>query len=104
MSVSDSRLTQINKVVGEYDVWVHVFLPFPKLKVKIKESSKGGFTGQVDVAFKSRTDGSSDWIVGFGNTADEALEDAIKSFLNSVPENESLTEDDFEWSESSNWN
>lgn len=98
-NVSDSRVTQIYKVVGEYDVWAHVLLPFPKFKVKIKESSKGGFTGQVNVAFKSRLDGSPDWIVGLGNAPEEALEDAINNFINSVPENESLTEEDFEWAD-----
>ncbi|MDC0760598.1 hypothetical protein POF51_07840 [Brevibacillus sp. AG] len=98
-SVSDFRVTQIDKVVGEYDVWAHVFLPFPKFKVKIKENSRGGFTGQVNVALKSSADESPDWIVGFGNTPNEALEDAIKYFLNSVPENESLTEEDFEWAD-----
>ncbi|MBG9944170.1 hypothetical protein ABD77_19775 [Brevibacillus formosus] len=76
-----------------------MFLPLTKFKIKIKESNKGGFFGQVNVAFKSRVDGSRDWIAGFGNTPDEALEDAINCFLNSVSENESLTEEGFEWAD-----
>lgn len=98
--VKHEGISYIEKIVAEFDVWVHPSLPFAKVKVKIKENSKTGtFFGQVNVAVISVLDGTPDWIGGNDSTIEEALENAVKHFYLTLQGREGLSIDDFEWAD-----
>lgn len=55
--VKHEKVSCIEKIVAEFDIWVHQSLPFAKMKIKVKENSKSGhFKGAVAAAVRS-------WIV-----------------------------------------
>ncbi|WP_010501800.1 hypothetical protein [Paenibacillus elgii] len=101
-SIKVDGVTKMEKVVAEFNVWAIQKLPFPKFKVKIRESSTGGYSGSTNVAVRSLIDNEPDWIAGFGNTISESLENTIKSFFETIEgmEEASLSEDNFVWSDS----
>lgn len=95
------NVTKIEKIVAEFNVWATQNLPFPKFKVKIRETSIGGYFGSTNVAIKSTLDNEPDWISGFGYSISECLEDTIKSFFSTLEgiERDDLSEDKFVWSD-----
>jgi hypothetical protein len=98
----DIKITGINKIdkiVAEFHVWAIDKVPNGKFKVKILETAKGGYIGLPNLAVKSIKDGTPDGMAGFGQSIEEALEDTIKYFLQTLEGREDLTEDDFEWSD-----
>jgi hypothetical protein len=88
----------IEKVVAEFHIWSTEKIPYGKFKVKIFESQNGSFTGSPNIAVKSLEDDSPDWIGGMGTSIEEALEDTLKCFMDTLKGREDLTEEDFEWS------
>lgn len=99
--LSIENVTRIDRVADEFHVWAHVTLPFPKFKVKVLERRNGDFLGIPNVAVKNLEDGTPVWISGIGNTVEQALEDALRCFLATVEGRVNLTEEDFEWSDPS---
>ena len=94
-------ITDIDKVVAEFDVWLDPKLfPFPKMKVKVKQRSHD-FAAFSNLSRCDRSTGVPDGIAGLGSTADEALRDLLKRFVSDAQEcspPEGLAEDDFTWS------
>jgi hypothetical protein len=91
-------VSKIEKIVGEFNIWSIDKLPFPKFKIKIRESNRGGYFGSTNVAVKSNIDNEPDWISGFGNSVSEALEDTIKCFFDTIG-NDDMSEEDFIWAD-----
>lgn len=94
-------VNKIEKVVAEFNIHVMEKLPFFKFKIKIRESSAGGYFGSPNVAVRSQIDHKPDWISGFGHSIDKALEDTIICFFKTLEDvdTKNLTEEDFVWSD-----
>src|SRR5258708_29578194 len=92
------EIAKIERVVAHFEVWAIGVFPSAKVKIKILESPTGYYTGFPNMAAKSRQDRSPDWIAGVGDSISDALEDTIKSLLQSITENGATSEEDFEWS------
>ncbi|EMT49946.1 hypothetical protein I532_24935 [Brevibacillus borstelensis AK1] len=92
-------INKIDKVVAEFQVWAIEKVPYGKFKIKILETAKGGYIGLPNLAVKNIRDGTPDGTSGFGGTIEEALEDTIKYFLQTLEGRENLTENDFVWSD-----
>lgn len=73
-------------------------LPFAKFKVKIIERDDGSFLGVPNVA-KVGLDWQPEWIGGLGASVEEALEDALRNFVQSLGNRTDLAEDSFAWAE-----
>ena len=96
-------ISNIEKVVAEFNIWSLEKIPYGKFKVKVIENKKGGFIGIPNVRIKNSSDGSIDGISGLGTSIDEALEDTLIYLMDLVNDYEKkykreLTEEDFEWS------
>ncbi|MGY0374238.1 hypothetical protein [Clostridium sp. JNZ J1-5] len=96
-------VTEINKLVDEFEIWALNKVPYEKVKVKIWENSKRGYIGVPNMQIKNHEDGSIDGITGLGNSPEEALEDTLKCFMELIDDYEKLyqrglKEDDVEWS------
>ena len=70
-------------------------LPFASFKVKIIERDNQSFLAIPNVA-RRLPDGSPDWTAGLGNSIDEALEDALRYFAESIGDGSDSLED-YEW-------
>lgn len=94
-------VNEIEKVVAEFNIHAMQKLPFFKFKVKVRESSTGGYCGSPNVAVRSQIDNEPDWTSGFGHSIAEALEDTIVYFFKTLEgiDIDNLTEDDFVWSD-----
>lgn len=91
-----NEVVEINKVVAVFEIWNHIKLPYGKFKVKILEKCDGSFIGVPNVAFKDH-EGNVNWISGFGKSIEEALEDTISCFFDTIKKEEELKDIDFEW-------
>ena len=94
-------VARIDRVVAQLEVCLDGTFPFPKLKVKVLQRQGGDYLAVPNVAIRHRVTREPDWIAGLGNTAEEAVEDLLPSFVRGVRENTpqgGLTESDFEWS------
>jgi hypothetical protein len=74
------------------------WLPFAAFKVKVIERAGDTFLGVPNVAVLA-ADGSPHWVSGLGDTAEEALEDALNHFVRSLDGRQDLPEDAFVWSD-----
>lgn len=92
-------INKIDKVVAEFEVWATEKVPYGKFKIKILETTNGGYIGLPNLAVKNISDGTPEGTSGFGRTIEEALEDTIKYFLQTLEGRTDLAEDDFEWSD-----
>ena len=92
-------ISSISKIVAYFEVWSINNFPHSKIKVKIMEDQFSSFTGITNVAAKERQLLSPDWRAGFGKSIEEALEDTIKTFLESIAQNKAIEESDFEWAD-----
>ncbi len=92
----------IEKVVGEFYVMCMTYMPNCQFRVKIIQDSYGKYLGRVNVAIKNSKDESPEWVGATGESIDEALENSINEFINSIQSSgrdlNNLTEEDFEWS------
>lgn len=89
-------IAEIQKVISEFEIFSDR-VPYGKFKVKVIEKANGSFIGTPNIALKN-SDGIPEWVSGLGTTANEALEDCLKYFLESMMARNNLSESDFEWS------
>ncbi len=95
-------ILRIDRIVGEFDVWLDESFPFAKMKVKVLNRACGDFLAVTNLGVRSLTTGERDGIAGLGDSADEAVSDLLIRFVSLVRENTpeaGLTASDFEWSE-----
>jgi len=85
----------IEKCVAEFDVGELIKTPWAKFKVKIYESQNGMLKGYTNLNIRDKTGGFSGE-AGHGNTIEEALENTILHFLDSLNEKETWSEEDFQ--------
>ena len=101
-NISIAEIQGIEKVVAEFYVKCVTYIPNCQFRVKITEDIYGKYSGRVNLAIKNSRDGSPEWVGGTGDSIDEALENSIKEFLNSikscVKNINLLQEEDFDWS------
>jgi hypothetical protein len=88
---------RIARVCGLYEV-TDTRVPGTRFKVKILERAEGDFIALLNVCLKDRH-GSPDGMAGLGGTEIEALEDALKWFMQDLAQRKTLNNDDFEWSD-----
>jgi hypothetical protein len=92
-------LGPIQRVTATFQVGPPLaWLPFPAFKVKVIERTGGSYLGVPNVAVRA-ADGSPDWVSGLGDTAEEALEDALNNFVRSLDGRQELPEGAFVWSD-----
>ena len=91
-----SNISQIEKCVGEFNIWELNICPYAKFKIKIFENSDGNFTGYSNLLVIDEI-GEYYCAVGYGNTLEIALEDTIQYFfkMTSRKPPEEWTEKDF---------
>ena len=71
----------IEKLVGEFQIWIPAILPYGKMKVRVYENRDGVFWGYTDVMVIRKFDNSPEGAAGHGSSVEEALEDTIKYFM-----------------------
>ena len=93
------KVEKLEKLVGEYNVWMHTILPYGKMKVKIYQDQDSTYTGYTDIKIKRKIDGISEASIGYGKTQEEALKDTIRWFMQILKEDyiNGLTEKDIEY-------
>lgn len=74
------------------------WLPFPSFKVKVWERGDGSFLGVPNVAVSGH-DGSPEWTSGLGATVEEALEDALNRFVETLSGRGDLPDECFAWAD-----
>jgi hypothetical protein len=72
------------------------WLSFPSFKVKVLERVDGSFLGVLNVAVRGH-DGSPEWTSGLGATVEEALEDALNRFVETLCGRGDLPDESFAW-------
>lgn len=87
---------RISKVVGEFQIYETRKVPYGKFRIKVLEECQGCFSAFPNAAYKNN-EGQPEWTSGRGCTIEEALEDAIKYFMESLPNEQFCTDDKFEW-------
>lgn len=94
------NVSQIEKTVAEFTIWMIGVLPYAKMKIKVYESNSGCYTGRTDLQIKRKFDGCPECAMGFGETIEEALEDTIIYFNKMLKEDNlvELTENDIAYS------
>ena len=88
----------IEKCVGEFNIFETLNTPYGKFKIKIYERKNGKYVGYTNLQIKDK-DGCALAGVGHGETIDEALKDTIEYFLDMIDENKNICEDIFECSD-----
>lgn len=91
-------IANIQKCVGEFNVWELQKTPYAKFKVKVFEGSKGEFTGYTNLLIKDK-DGCPYPGVGHGSSLDESLFNTIQSFMKTLDGKKEWSEEDFECSD-----
>lgn len=94
------KLSDIEKTVAEFTVWMEEILPSGKMKIKIYESQSGSYMGMTDLRIKRKFDGCPEGAIGAGKTIDATLVDTINYFKEMLKEDglDKLTEEDIEHS------
>lgn len=77
-------------------------LPFACFTVKVLERANGSFAAHLNVAVRG-PDGYPDAYAGLGDTPDSALADSLDYFWRAVQERAAKREEDFVWTNSSEW-
>lgn len=98
-NIKINGITKINKCVGEYLIFHDGRFPFINFRVQIYEDCHGSYTGIPNFGIKSCLDGSLEVEAGFGKTESECLEDTLTNLLKIISKRDTLTPDDFEWTE-----
>src|ERR1700722_6479784 len=94
-------IMRIDRVAGEFEVWLGEIFPFPKMKVKVLEQQGAGFLAVTNLHVLNKTSRDPEYMSGLGSNLDDALDDLITRFLDIVRENmpaTGLSESDFIWS------
>jgi len=95
-------VTEINKLIGEFEVWALNKIPYEKFKIRIWENSRGEYIGVPNIRINNHLDGSIDGTTGLGNSPEEALEDTLKYLMDLIEDyekkyNRELDEGDVVW-------
>ncbi len=88
----------IARIVDVFQLGAPSVCPFAFFKIKVLERQNGSFLAVPNVA-RLGTDGSPDWTSGLGNSANDALQDAIRWFVESVKGAGDLPVSEFEWAD-----
>lgn len=96
--VKFDKIASIEKLVAEFYVMEFQKTPYSRLRVKIVENQLGFYKGFTNVQIRDEA-GFFFECVGFGNTIEDALEETIKYFLETLDEKELWNDDDFDWSD-----
>jgi hypothetical protein len=94
-------IKRIDRVAGQFEVWLDESFPFAKMKVKVLERSPRDFLAVSNVFIRNINSQDPQYISGLGDSIEEALEDLMTRFLGDVRDNlpeSGLSEADFEWS------
>ena len=92
----------IARVVDVFQLGAPPSCPFAYFKIKVLERQNGSLLAVPNVA-RLAANGSPDWISGLGDSADVALQDAIKCFVDSVRDSDELPDAEFEWSDTTDF-
>ena len=79
--IKNNKISKIEKLAGEYEIWMIGVLPYGKMKVKIYEAENRTFSGRTNIQIKRKFDGMPEAAVGFGKTIEETIEDVVEWFL-----------------------
>lgn len=93
-------IAEINKCVGEFQIFQVGLIPSTNFRVKIYENQRGHFTGTTNLGLKSLVDECPEYGIGFGHSIEEVLEDTVKYFMNEIQQRNNLKEEDFVWVDS----
>lgn len=80
-NINVDQVGNIEKMVGEFLIWMPELLPYAKMKIKIYENRDGKYTGYTDVRILRVYDKTPEGAVGFGNSVEVALEQTLKNFV-----------------------
>ena len=100
--VKIKNIADIEKLVAEFNVTELKLTPYGKFKVKIFEKSNGKFIGYTNIMLKDE-EGCPFSGVGYGEDISSTLKDTIEYFLKMLSEKENLIDDDFEFSDVSDF-
>ncbi len=96
------EIQNIKQVVAEFYITCIKYVPNYQFKVKITEDVRGNYSGRINIAIKNLENNSPEWIGGSGVSIDEALENSLNEFINSIKSSgkdlNNLIDEDFEWS------
>ncbi len=101
MAEKSNHSFRIDKVAGEFQVWLDDSFPFAKMKVKVLERSSGDFLAVPNLFVLDPLSQEPVYISGLAGSASEALDDLLTRFVANVRENTppgGLTETSFVWS------
>jgi hypothetical protein len=94
-------ILSIDRVVAEFRI-ESPDIPSRYFRVKITETNTNRYIGRCNVSINS-TDNCPEWILGMGNSIDEALEDTLQQFVRSLQQHKGdrsfLEEEDFTWAD-----
>lgn len=88
------KIANIEKCVGEYNIWELEKTPYAKFKVKIYVNTHSWYTGYTNLQVKDEM-GDCYCAVGHGETEAEALEDTMQQFFKMLRRKETWEESDF---------
>ncbi|WP_437570363.1 hypothetical protein [Sorangium sp. So ce542] len=91
----------IARVCGLYEI-TDTRVPGARFQIKVIEREPGDYLASLNVCLKS-PDGSPNWQVGLGGTEMEALQNALKYFMDELAKKSACAPDEFEWSDSSDF-
>jgi hypothetical protein len=92
-------ILSIDRVVAEFQI-ESPEIPSRYFRVKITEKNTSRYMGRCNISINS-SDDCPEWISGFGDSIDEALEDTLQQFMRSLRQYKGdrsfLEEEDFSW-------
>jgi len=88
--------TEIARVCGVYEITEMQYIPGTKFKIKVLERAKEDFIAIPNVSFRI-SDNTVDGMAGLGRTEEEALEDALRWFMEELMKRTDWSPNDFEW-------
>jgi hypothetical protein len=94
-------ILSIDRVVAEFQI-ESPEIPSRYFRVKITEKSTNRYMGRCNVSINN-ADNCPEWILGMGDSIDEALEDTLQQFVRSLQQHKGdrsfLEEEDFTWAD-----
>lgn len=94
--------TSVARVCNEYEFHELKKVPGTKFRIKVLERTDGGYIALPNVAVRG-PDGYGDGRAGLGRTEAEALQNAVRAFMDDIAALSEPTEASFEWSDPSDF-
>jgi len=88
------KVTKIEKLVGEYNIWELEKTPYAKFKIKIYVSESGSYSGYTNLQVADKN-GEFYCGVGWGETQEKALNDTLDNFSKLLSRKNNWEETDF---------